>query len=42
LRETEIDALIRQGFLRAETRNDPNAVSEALYAYFDRTLGVMP
>jgi hypothetical protein len=42
LRETEIDALIRQGFLRAETRNDPNAVSEALYAYFDRTFGVMP
>jgi hypothetical protein len=41
-REREIDALIRQGFLRAETRNDPNAVSEALYAYFDRTLGVMP
>jgi hypothetical protein len=37
LRETEIEALIRRGFLRAEMRNDPSAVSEALYAYFDRT-----
>jgi hypothetical protein len=42
VRETEIEALIRIGFLRAEMRNDPNAVSEALYAYFDRTLGVTP
>ncbi len=40
LRETEIDALIRKGLLRAEMRNDQNAVSEALYAYLDRTLGV--
>jgi hypothetical protein len=40
LRETEIDALIRKGLLRAEMRNDQNAVSEALYAYIDRTLGV--
>jgi hypothetical protein len=42
LRETEIDALIGMKLLRAEMRNDPNAVSDALYAYFDRTLGVMP
>jgi len=42
LRETEIDPLIRIGFLRAEMRNDPSAVSKALYAYFDRTLGVTP
>ena len=42
LRETEIEALIRIGFLRAEMRNDPSAVSKALYAYFDRTLGVTP
>jgi hypothetical protein len=40
LRETEIDALIRKGLLRAEMRNYQNAVSEALYAYLDRTLGV--
>ena len=39
LRETEIDALIGMKLLRAEMRNDPSAVSEALYAYFDRTLG---
>jgi hypothetical protein len=42
LRETEIEALIRKGFLRAEMRNDQNAVSEALYAFLDRTLGVTP
>jgi hypothetical protein len=42
LRETEIDALVGMKLLRAEMRNDPNAVSEALYAYFDRTLGVTP
>jgi hypothetical protein len=40
VRETEIDALIRKGLLRAEMRNDQNAVSEAPYAYLDRTLGV--
>jgi hypothetical protein len=41
LRETEIDVLIRMGLLRAETRNNPRAVSEALYEHFDRTLGSM-
>jgi hypothetical protein len=40
LRETEIDALIRMGLLNNETRNDPGAVSEALYAFFDSTLGI--
>jgi hypothetical protein len=39
LRETEIDALIRKGFLKQETRNDEHAVREALYAHLDRTLG---
>jgi len=39
LRETEIDALIRMGLLRAETRNNLPAVREALYNHFDRTLG---
>ena len=39
LRETEIDALIRKGLLRPDTRNDPWAVIKALYAYLDHTLG---
>jgi len=38
LRETEIDTLIRMGLLRPEMRNDANAVTEAQYAHFDRTL----
>jgi len=42
LRETEIDALIRRGLLRADMRNDPSAVSDALYAFLDGTLGVTP
>jgi hypothetical protein len=39
LRETEIDALIREGLLKPETRNDPSALSDALYAFLDGTLG---
>jgi hypothetical protein len=39
LRETEIDALIREGLLRADMRNDPSAVTKALYAHLDGTLG---
>jgi len=39
LRETEINALIRKGLLKQETRNDANAVIEALYAFLDRALG---
>jgi hypothetical protein len=42
LRETEIDTLIRKGLLKPEARNDPKAVSEALYSHLDRTLGSMP
>jgi hypothetical protein len=42
LRETEIDALIREGLLKPETRNDPSAVSDALYAFLDDQLGVTP
>jgi hypothetical protein len=38
LRETEIDALIRKGFLKADTRNDAEAITDGLYAYFDREL----
>jgi hypothetical protein len=42
LRETEIDALIRRGLLSSETRNDPGAVVEALYAFLDSTLDETP
>jgi len=42
LRETEIDALIREGLLKPETRNDLSAASDALYAFLDGTLGVTP
>jgi hypothetical protein len=33
LRETEIDALIRRGFLKADGRNDKQVINDALYAY---------
>ncbi len=36
--ETQIDALIRDGLLPAEMRNDSLAVSWALYEHLDRTL----
>ena len=39
LREAEIDALIGMKLLRAEMRNDPSAVSDALYAYFESDIG---
>ncbi len=42
LRETEIDALIRQRLLNPETRNDRSAVIDALYAFLDRALGATP
>jgi hypothetical protein len=38
LRETEIDTLIRKGFLTADTRNDTSEIIDAIYAYFDREL----
>lgn len=38
LRATEIGALIRKGFLKADARNDKSAITDALYAYFDREL----
>jgi hypothetical protein len=38
LRETEIDALARNGFLKADTRNDPYAIEMALYEFLERTL----
>ena len=38
LRETEVATLIRRKFLRAELRNDRNAVTKALHAFLDRAL----
>jgi hypothetical protein len=38
LRETEIEALIYRGLLKAEMRNSQNAILNALHAYFDITL----
>jgi hypothetical protein len=38
LRETEIDSLIRKGFLKADARNDTLAIIDALYVYLDREL----
>jgi hypothetical protein len=40
LRETEVDALIRSGFLEKGNRNDANAVAQALYRVFDRVFRV--
>jgi hypothetical protein len=36
LREMEIDALIRKGFLKADARNDTQVIIDALYSHFDR------
>ena len=38
LYETEVDALIQNGLLKAETRNNSFAVIEALYQHLKRTL----
>jgi hypothetical protein len=38
LSKAEIDALIREGLLPAEMRNEPFALTWALYEYLDRTL----
>jgi hypothetical protein len=39
LRETEIGALIRKGFLKEDARNDLRAVKSAFYGFLDGTLG---
>ena len=39
LREQEIDALVRNGFLKADTRNDPYWIEMALYEFLERNLG---
>jgi hypothetical protein len=38
LRETEIDALIRLGFLQADARQSRSAVLHALYSLLEREL----
>ena len=40
LRVTEIDALVRNGFLKADARNDLRSIEMALYEFFERTLGL--
>jgi hypothetical protein len=42
LRETEIDVLVRKGMLKADARNDPDAIRDALHAHLDRTLDESP
>jgi hypothetical protein len=39
LRETEIDTLACNGFLKADARNDLRAIEMALYEFLERTLG---
>jgi hypothetical protein len=39
LRETEIDTLITNGLLAAESRHNYESVQSALYAFLDRALG---
>jgi hypothetical protein len=38
LRVTEIDALVRNGFLKADARDDLCSIEMALYEFFERTL----
>ena len=37
LRETEVEALIRNGLLSDDARNDLKAVKRAFYGFLDRT-----
>jgi hypothetical protein len=37
-RDSEIDALISKGMLRADARNDADAIRDALYAHLERAL----
>jgi hypothetical protein len=38
IRDREIDALARRGFLKADARNDPYAIEMALYEFLEHTL----
>ena len=42
LHDTEIDALVRKGLLKAEARSDHKALADALYDYLERTLDPLP
>ena len=42
LRDTEVDALVQKGLLKAEARSDQNAIADALYDYLERTLDPLP
>jgi hypothetical protein len=42
LREPEVDALIHEGLMEHDTRNDRNAVLKALYNHLNRTLRPAP
>jgi len=39
LRETEIEALARNGFLKTDARNDLRSIELALYEFLERALG---
>jgi hypothetical protein len=39
LRQTEIDALARNAFLKSDARNDLYSIEMALYQFLERTLG---
>jgi hypothetical protein len=41
LREGEVDALIEFGMLEERSRNNPNALTEALHRLFDRVFSRM-
>jgi hypothetical protein len=42
LRRSEVDALVRKGLLLEESRRDPYAVMQALYAFLERELECAP
>jgi len=38
LHEDELDALVQRGLLDPKSRDDENAIADALYAHLERTL----
>jgi hypothetical protein len=38
LRQTEIDTLVRNGFLKTDARDDLRSIEMALYEFLERTL----
>jgi hypothetical protein len=42
LRETEVNALVRMGFLESDARNERNAIVQALYGFLESNLGYTP